>query len=681
MMKADVLKGNIPIRVEHENKFYSDIGVWKEADIQAGNKLFIKGEIDLELSMARDLEVLLRKGKKICMSVGGIVNEAVSEFVKEAGKYITTYKDITLYEVSIVKNPANTDTTLAIAKSFNTETKQETELAKSLSDSAKELIKIDSVVTTKTVKSAQELFKSIEAEVAKDWDDAVSPEYTAGTLSVDDLKYIAMFIEARKRLDSESYTWDEQMKLQEEIWEAEKANGGWLPDECYVTDLLPSRRFPHHNADYTLNKEWLKFQLWNIMNGEAWYLSPKEYKQCLSHLWMHFKMEATSEYQKKSVTEAPKENVLEKQMEEAEVTAIFKACYEYKVNKAGTRPQIEGNDLSDKEVSKMANAYKAINERFRTTQTVGSVAKSFYSLSSNNMTIEKKQETAEAAVEAKATAEAETVTTVAEAVATETPAVAEVPAVETPVVEAPVAPTQGVGITEKATEEVATDGAEDVTPVVTEEAGTDASLNNTGSEPVVATEVAKTEEAPAATEEAPAPVAEVTPEVTAPVEATPTVVTEETPVATSEVVKEETPTVSKEELLAMANAFTQKAIADALAPIAEAMASITKSIEDKEQVSKAQKETADSNFIMLQKSIEATLSAYTTVKSQIDVMNTSIAFRKSSAVVIEKKESENTPQTAADVNKAIADEMSVNGGEYAKARNTVIARLQASQKA
>ena len=33
MMKSDVLKGNIPIRVEHENKFYSDIGVWKEASI------------------------------------------------------------------------------------------------------------------------------------------------------------------------------------------------------------------------------------------------------------------------------------------------------------------------------------------------------------------------------------------------------------------------------------------------------------------------------------------------------------------------------------------------------------------------------------------------------------------------------------------------------------------------
>jgi hypothetical protein len=60
-MKSSVTSGNIPIRVEHENKFYSDIGVWKEAEILSDNRLFVKGEIDLELSMARDLEVLLRK--------------------------------------------------------------------------------------------------------------------------------------------------------------------------------------------------------------------------------------------------------------------------------------------------------------------------------------------------------------------------------------------------------------------------------------------------------------------------------------------------------------------------------------------------------------------------------------------------------------------------------------------
>lgn len=30
-MQSAVNLGNIPIRVEHENKFYTDVGVWKEA--------------------------------------------------------------------------------------------------------------------------------------------------------------------------------------------------------------------------------------------------------------------------------------------------------------------------------------------------------------------------------------------------------------------------------------------------------------------------------------------------------------------------------------------------------------------------------------------------------------------------------------------------------------------------
>lgn len=41
-MKSSVEKGGIPIRVEHENKFYSDIGIWKQAEILEGNRLYVK---------------------------------------------------------------------------------------------------------------------------------------------------------------------------------------------------------------------------------------------------------------------------------------------------------------------------------------------------------------------------------------------------------------------------------------------------------------------------------------------------------------------------------------------------------------------------------------------------------------------------------------------------------------
>lgn len=47
---------------------------------------------------------------------------------------------------------------------------------------------------------------------------------------------------------------------------------GWklidsLPNECFVLDLLPSKQFPHHNKDFTINIEWLKYQLSDLLSG------------------------------------------------------------------------------------------------------------------------------------------------------------------------------------------------------------------------------------------------------------------------------------------------------------------------------------------------------------------------------------------------------------------------------
>lgn len=242
-MRDSVLKGNIPIRVEHESKFYSDIGIWKTADIGADGKLYVKGEIDLELSMARDLEVLLRKGVKICMSVGGKVVDAISEFVDKAQNWVTTYTDIELYEISIVKNPANPETNLSIAKSFNIETKEETEVAKSIAESAKEFVKIPNLKEAIVAKSVSEVFKTVSETIKKDWDDGVMSEVMSTEpynpsyqLTQSDLRYIAMFVEASEAFESTSYTWEEKDKILAEIDNA-RMNG--LPDECYVFELLP----------------------------------------------------------------------------------------------------------------------------------------------------------------------------------------------------------------------------------------------------------------------------------------------------------------------------------------------------------------------------------------------------------------------------------------------------------
>lgn len=353
-----------------------------------------------------------------------------------------------------------------------------------------------------------------------------------------------------------------------------------------------------------------------------------------------------------------KENVLEKQRDESEITALLKSCYDFKVLKTGTRPQVDGNDLSDKEISKMANAYKAVNERFRSTQTTASIAKNFYSLNNNNMSIVEKakadaQAEAQTAVEATATAEATTETATTE-VATE---------VATEVTPAPVA---GVGVTEKS--ETPTDGAEEVAK--TEEAGTDASLNNTGSEET-SEEVTKSEET---TTTETAPVAEETVEVTTEVTKSEET-TEATPVAVSETTTEETP--STDEVLAKANDFTTKAIAEALQPIQSLLASIQKSMEERDSLQKSKDETANKNNEMLVKSIETMAKSYSDLQSKVSAMNTSVAFRKSQAVMVEKNqgaegEDLSTPEA---FNKAVSAEMEANGGNYAKARNTVLARL------
>lgn len=176
--------------------------------------------------MARDLEVLLRKGVKICMSVGGRVIDAISEFVDKAQTWVTTYTDIELYEISIVKNPANPETNLAISKSFDPKTKQETEVAKSITESAKELIKLEETMTTKTAKNIPDLVKSLQDEIKKDWGETACPveEYNY-QLTKEDLKFIATYIEALNKFKDEKYTWEEADAIYTEIFNTEQDAG------------------------------------------------------------------------------------------------------------------------------------------------------------------------------------------------------------------------------------------------------------------------------------------------------------------------------------------------------------------------------------------------------------------------------------------------------------------------
>jgi hypothetical protein len=246
------------------------------------------------------------------------------------------------------------------------------------------------------------------------------------------------------------------------------------------------------------------------------------------------------------------------------------------------------------------------------------------------------------------------------------------PAVTTEEVPAP-APVAGVGVTEK--KEII-DGAEEVAKA-TEEAGVDSSLNKTDSQvEVIKTET--TEEVPATTEtvttvEVPATTTE---------EVTTEVAKTETEAKTTEVGGEATPVAPKtEDVLAMANAFTTKAIADALQPLTTLIAGIQKSFDEQAGLTKTKDETHTKNTELLTKTITSMGEIVSSMKSKMDNMNASIAFRKSSAYVVAEKGSSSNEADLTDpneFNKAVLAEMDANGGAYAKARDTVMAKLNST---
>lgn len=119
------------------------------------------------------------------------------EWLQETSKWVQTYKDMSLIEISIVKNPANPEATLSIAKSFDAKAGTETPEAVSISKSAEDLLKIDAVQT-----------QVIEGETLKNFYDDIGSAYSgemeltlseakeSADLDDFDLKFLSTFIQA-----------------------------------------------------------------------------------------------------------------------------------------------------------------------------------------------------------------------------------------------------------------------------------------------------------------------------------------------------------------------------------------------------------------------------------------------------------------------------------------------------
>ena len=434
-MAESVNIGKIPIRVEHEDKFYTDIGVWKNASINDAGHMEVEGEVDTELSLGKDLEVMLNKGAKIGMSIGGKVVDAGLTFQSNVGKSIRDYKDVILREITITKNPSVVETCVSIAKSVNVDEKgfQETAEAISLADSVEKKLGSQHQVVCEEIKKvwneknteyitkmAPSMARNSQTDVARTmlsgwpaYGDSMSPGgagkkamYSQAIKKVDDLMksvevdkdYYAedCFDGYAVKAGLSSSDLDTIVKIAYIISECDikptdmpKELQDWqtvdsLPAECFVVEL-DGRWFPHHNADFSVNMEWVKYYLSQLICGNYTWLTPKEYVVALCHLFQHYKMDALTKSGKaaaQSSTEVKKAHVQPVSAEDARVTfseeamSLLQKCYQFQVNKSGTRPQYQDekgvmNDLSDKDIKKMASAYSAMMQDKSRRGTLG----------------------------------------------------------------------------------------------------------------------------------------------------------------------------------------------------------------------------------------------------------------------------------------------------------------------
>ena len=502
-MSEEVNTKSIPIKVEHENKFYSEIWIWKEAKLVNWDTLYVRWEIDLNLSLARDIEVLLNKWVSIALSVWGRVIEAWLEYSKELWKSIKVYKDIILDEISVVKNPSNKSATLALAKSFDFEKNTETTEAITIAESTKELVKTEVVADVKwavekmatedkkkrMVKTLKVLTEQIDWVITK-YEDAECCETSSEMkewLSQVQLETLVTIIRILQEIDLEN--------IPRPAW-LEWENVDKLPNFSFVPGI-GWNMFPHRNPDFSLNKQWIIYWLAQLVNGSYIWLTPKEYNWALVYLYNSYKlasMKPTKSAMKEETTEEPTWVLTEDDV------ILMKACYEFKVLKSWNRPQFSGNDLSDVEISKMASAFSIITKRKSANTTISATLAEGYKksftksediiLNSNTESMNKivKTEDGQEVVVSEATtpvAWEETVTVTPTEEATVTPVTVEwEEATADWEIDKGCAGKEKKKMNKSEEEEtqegVNIDGAEDV--VATEEAVTDSSLNKTSIE-------------------------------------------------------------------------------------------------------------------------------------------------------------------------------------------------------
>jgi phage head maturation protease len=101
---------SVTINNEHGSSWDDDFGEVTRLWVTENHELMMEAELDPDHYRTKTLIKALDKGKKLGLSIGGVVKEAAMEWFADLGRKVMTYKDIALFHVAITGTPAVADT-------------------------------------------------------------------------------------------------------------------------------------------------------------------------------------------------------------------------------------------------------------------------------------------------------------------------------------------------------------------------------------------------------------------------------------------------------------------------------------------------------------------------------------------------------------------------------------------
>ncbi|MEM1973297.1 MAG: HK97 family phage prohead protease [Thermoplasmata archaeon] len=121
-MMEEIKKGNVVLLPSHKADWDEEMGKVVDAEITPNNELKIVAELDMDNELSHKLVKAIKKGKKLGMSIGGVVKRAFQKFIPSLNKVVRVIDSLILKHIAVTGRPANPRTWLTvISKSIEQE--------------------------------------------------------------------------------------------------------------------------------------------------------------------------------------------------------------------------------------------------------------------------------------------------------------------------------------------------------------------------------------------------------------------------------------------------------------------------------------------------------------------------------------------------------------------------------